>query len=111
MCSTTKSVVGFWPINTHRDVEWFNRERFAELVDGLCVAASVRSVTEHAGDSIEGVGRAFDAARELMVAAEASNFRVLEFLAETGAEAGTRSETETETETGRATIEQSERME
>ncbi len=76
-------------VNTYQDVQWFNRERFSELVGALCAAAAVRSVTADPADALEGLTRACDAARLLPAAAEASDFRVVEFLAGSDADAGT----------------------
>ena len=96
----------FLAINTHEDVEWFNRERFVDLVEGLCTVISVRSVTGNAADALDGVARAREGARELMAAAQAAEFKVLEFLAD----ADTGTDAETEKETGRTT-DRSERTE
>lgn len=76
----------FLAVNTFREIEWFNRERFGELVGALVAAAAVQSVTANPAAAIEGVAGVCDAARLLVAAAEASDFRVEEFRAGSGAE-------------------------
>ncbi len=71
----------FLAVNTYQEVEWFNRERFSDLVGALCASAAVRSVTADPADAIAEVARACDAARLLIAAAEASDYRVADFLA------------------------------
>ena len=71
----------FLAVNTYQEVEWFNRERFSDLVGALCASAAVRSVTADPADAIAEVARACDAARLLITAAEASDYRVADFLA------------------------------
>ncbi len=70
----------FLAVNTYQGVEWFNRERFADLVGAFCAAAAIRSVTADPAEALEGLARACDAARLLLAAAETSDFRVVDFL-------------------------------
>jgi len=73
-------------VNTYNDVEWFNRERFSDLIGGLCTAACVRAVVAGPDDAVSGVIRACNRARRLMAEAEASEFRVGAFLSNADAE-------------------------
>ena len=91
----------FMAVNTHRDVEWFNRERFADLVRGLCAGACVRSVTGDSADVFEDVARACHWAKQLLAAAEASDYKVLEFLS--GPDVDADGKTDPDIDAGRAT--------
>jgi hypothetical protein len=75
-------------VNTYRGVEWFNRERLADLLGALCTAACVRSVTRGSGDALDRVTRNCDAVERVMAAAEASDFRVRSFLEDADADTG-----------------------
>ncbi len=77
----------FLAVNTHREIVWFNRERFVDLVGALVAASAIRSVVVDPADAVEGVARACDAVRLLIAAAEASDFQVVDFLAGRNADA------------------------
>jgi hypothetical protein len=78
----------FLAVNTHREVVWFNRERFSQLVGALCAAAAIRSVTADPANAAEGVVAACEVANSLNRSAERSDFRVAEFLVRSEVEAG-----------------------
>ncbi len=93
----------FLAVNTYEEVEWFNRERFSDLVGALCASASIRSVTADPADAVEGVSRACDAARLLIAAAEASDYRVVDFLKGSEPGADSDAESEVDSDAGSAT--------
>ena len=75
--------LGCWllGVNTYRGERFFNRERFQDLAYLILLTGAVRTVTEDPLSAPEGLSRRRDAVQSLLVEAEASGYRVEEFLA------------------------------
>jgi hypothetical protein len=70
----------FLRVNRHADVLWFNREAFEELLRWLTLAWVVDGIVEDSESAFRSIAATASVWKVLCTAAEASDFRLVEFL-------------------------------